>query len=77
MTDAIRVTGYGSDVVRDFLMDGSSNVLFTCGEDGHVRAWGSDETSASASVGHSEDMSSKISKKKPPKRGKEFRARPY
>ncbi|KAF2455512.1 WD40-repeat-containing domain protein [Lineolata rhizophorae] len=37
----VRLEGaHGEEVVRDVLVDESSGVIFTCGEDGYVRTWG-------------------------------------
>ncbi|KAF2140189.1 uncharacterized protein K452DRAFT_288955 [Aplosporella prunicola CBS 121167] len=59
--DCLRLPGaHGEEIVRDFYFAPNSTTLYTCGEDGHVRAWsGAGADDVFGTIGHrdaDEDM---------------------
>ncbi|KAH8731818.1 WD40-repeat-containing domain protein [Phaeosphaeriaceae sp. PMI808] len=81
---SIRLQGaHGGEIVRDLITDIGTRITYTCGEDGHIRAWRlSDEENMEAdeeisSKKKPKDKKEKRRDKKEKRKGEEKRFKPY
>ena len=61
------LNGHGEELVRDVIVPEGAEVIYTCGEDGMVRAWAGGGADDDVEMGGTSSKTSKKRKNKNPK----------